>query len=352
MKRIFFKENTNNCTIMIFIISYLLCFTAIFAFAGESNAPDFVFSFEENAALNDTEPAGFYDMVPYNDNTEDASVPFEALFNSFPVVEIQNFYELQKPLLNGFTNKGIGQKLLNVDGFTMKGKLSSKFKYETGYGTVDEFPTLYLYRDFSDYQLYKSKGIDSDYTVSGGLKWSTPLQGLVLGGKFSRYRLSDNVYRPDILPWSETAMNVFTNDGQLNAINSATASAEQKVGDLRLFVEYTRNLYTYEDESVKEHVSEEYSGGLTYRLTDWFEMTSHFSIYYADAEDKEGKHLVNAGKLAAEAWLKDFALTTEFDVNDRLKIQLEGHLLDGLIGVTDLEDPMWLRYAATMTFSY
>ena len=352
----FIQKKFKKAAMILFFLVGAALFAASMVAANDALDAPFVFSLDKYVRFsgeNDTNISDYPDLA----NLEfDLSMlnrePSENRLKPPPIFRLYEASDLQEPILKGIYSEGIGKKRLNVEGFSLRGILPSGLEYETRYGSIDEQPTIYLYHDFSEYQLVQSKGMDPDYSLSGKLRWMTPLNGFVLGGSLSSYRLLNDTYRPDILPWSDTAMAFFTNDSKLYSINTAVASAEQHVGDMTLFVEYKRDRYIYDNNDIDDHIAESYSGGVAYRFTDWFELTSHFSIYYADKNDKDGKRFTEMGKMAAEAWLKDFALKTEFDVNSNLKIQVEGHVLEGMMGVANLDDPLWLRYAAKMTFSY
>ncbi len=94
-----------------------------------------------------------------------------------------------------------------------------------------------------------------------------------------------------------------------------------------------------------------------YRFTDWFELGSYYSIYYGDEDDKDGDDLEARGKPDYRAWLKDFTVTTRFDINPYWNFKLEGHLMDGAALVMAQDNPdgfdeHWYLLAAKVSFYF
>jgi hypothetical protein len=95
----------------------------------------------------------------------------------------------------------------------------------------------------------------------------------------------------------------------------------------------------------------------SYRFTDWFELGSYYSVYYADEDDKDGDELEAEGEPDYRAWLKDWAITTRFDVNSYCNVKLEGHLIDGAALVMAQDNPEdvdehWFMLAAKVSFYF
>jgi len=65
----------------------------------------------------------------------------------------------------------------------------------------------------------------------------------------------------------------------------------------------------------------------SYRVNDWFEVGSYYSVFYPDATDRDGDN--RAYYNDHEAWSKDIALSTRFDINEYWTFKMEGHLIDG-----------------------
>jgi len=96
----------------------------------------------------------------------------------------------------------------------------------------------------------------------------------------------------------------------------------------------------------------------SYRVNDWFEVGSYYSVLYPDATDHDGDDLpVFAND--DEAWSKDIALSTRFDINEYWTFKMEGHRIDGKGNVYladndnyfNSEGKFWV-FVAKMTFGF
>jgi hypothetical protein len=172
-----------------------------------------------------------------------------------------------------------------------------------------------------------------------------------------------------------------------------TGSLEYAIGDLVISGEYSRNNYDFWAggnvfENMKSSTGELYSsnlnkiadgithveletegyyGSVSYRFTDWLEVGTYYSVYYADRDDKDGErneteiNRRSAGYQDHDAWLKDLCLSFRFDINQNWVFKLEGHKMDGAAilmkeinyvdGKLQTEDD-WYLGAAKLTFSF
>ncbi len=53
----------------------------------------------------------------------------------------------------------------------------------------------------------------------------------------------------------------------------------------------------------------DYYGMLNYRLTDWLELGTSYSVSYDDKDDKDGENMALRGLPKAAAWRKDLAVS-------------------------------------------
>ncbi len=79
-----------------------------------------------------------------------------------------------------------------------------------------------------------------------------------------------------------------------------------------------------------------YYGSLTYRFTDWFELGTYYSEYFADKDDKDGKDaqareqaLGVASSQAFKKYNKDLCITARFDISANWVAKIEGHQMEG-----------------------
>ena len=139
-------------------------------------------------------------------------------------------------------------------------------------------------------------------------------------------------------------------------VESNLFSVEYTYENFMISAEYNASKTSFG--SSTEH-GEAYYVMTTYRFTDWFELGLYYSVQYPDKDDKDGKDIEAAGGIKEQAYLKDYALSTRFDVNEYWTVKLELHIMDGLYGVNFDEsdnpadpDPDWTLFAAKMSFSF
>ncbi len=296
--------------------------------------------------------------------------------------------------------------------------------YDVQYGTINISNDKGAARLLEDQWPFRSLGmtidvdnIDVKHTYAGSVKWITNLEGLVLGT--STYGYSFDSECTTMLD-SATLIAVgqaLGDDGQalaslgagLNTFGTQltvpkssfdadaaayTASMEFTWRNLVLAAEYMRTTYELElknelfrntgvfnpslvaagvnvgtDGTVKidKFTSEGYYTSLAYRFTPWFELGTYYSIYYANKSDKNGTERVAKGLDTEKyrAWLKDWCLTTRFDVSENWIFKLEGHKMDGAAILLGADNPPvpegstdkryeedWYLYAAKASYNF
>jgi hypothetical protein len=131
-------------------------------------------------------------------------------------------------------------------------------------------------------------------------------------------------------------------------------SAEYERGNLRLSAEHFRNknrvLTTvsglpFPGPPATPIESEPFAcyGQAAYRVTKWFQASGYYMVTYTDRDDKEGKKLVATGQPAHRRWLKDWAFTGRFDINQHWLFKAEVHIFDGTAFVNPLDNPQGLE---------
>ena len=203
-------------------------------------------------------------------------------------------------------------------------------------------------------------GMEMDYTWAGGLRWHTPLDGLVLN--------------------ATTLITNITAVGTINAGPLLGASAVYDISDTRYHVLSAE--YTWDDlilaaeywqstievdfkanpgpgfvslSNVTVH-QEGYYLSAAQRFTEWFELGAYYSIYYPDSDDRDGSENV-APEPDFKEWSKDFALTARFDIDDNWVFKLEGHRIDGVAGTFNMDNPRgydrdWILFVAKLAVSF
>ncbi len=183
-----------------------------------------------------------------------------------------------------------------------------------------------------------------DDTVSFHLQWNPPqVSGLKVVGTYL-----------EGLKW-----DVITPKATLNYdVSQYVAGAEYSRNSLTLSAEYSRIFSKAARGGIitSDLTKEMYYGMASYRLTDWFEAGTSYSVSYSSTDDRDGKLLEKTGALKETAWLKDYALFTRFDISQNWILKLEAHHIDGLNQILDvtsgnLSDKGFL-FAVKTTFSF
>jgi hypothetical protein len=259
---------------------------------------------------------------------------------------------------------------------------NSEFPVDSGVATTTSDQTRLASIDF------EAKDYYPDYSAATGLVWTTPLDGLrfSLTGWLVSFTLKGTTQGLGVLKGN----NVVNGQAEMETRSAEwTGSMEYAIGDLVISGEYSRNKYDFwaggdvfeamksssdpilntiaDRTSHKELETEGYYGSVSYRFTDWLEVGTYYSVYYADRDDKDGErneteiNRRSAGYQDHDAWLKDLCLSFRFDINQNWVFKLEGHKMDGAAilmkeinyvdGKLQTEDD-WYLGAAKLTFSF
>jgi hypothetical protein len=223
-------------------------------------------------------------------------------------------------------------------GIAVYGTLPGDFEYQVQYGTLDS--------DFEN-SLFDFPGtvgaqVDDDSCLFY-LAWNTPLDGLKL---VSRY---------DYLGWSSiSSLDATTTMESRFDVDSWLVGTEYTYEDVTFAAEYTQINFVMNDGQI-DMILEYYYGLVTYRFSDWLEVGTSYSVGYEDKNDKEGDRFEAQGTPRAQAWNKDLAVSTRFDLNESWIVKLEGHWINGLYGVSGYgDDPSEDGFlgAVKVTFSF
>ncbi len=187
--------------------------------------------------------------------------------------------------------------------------------------------------------------MDPDIAYIGNLRWYTPLDGLLFGVSY----LTMESENPVLLGGAISTTQEFSTD-------VLTLSVEYTWEDLVVAAEYQ----TFEVESYlpsfdarTPNTSEGYYVSASYRFTELFSMGAHYSVFYADKDDKDG----DTFSTKSDAWEKDLALSLRFDINDYMVFKVEGHSVDGTARVVNADNPTkseddFYYGVAKVTFSF
>ena len=194
---------------------------------------------------------------------------------------------------------------------------------------------------------------DSAFRTGFQLWWSTPVPGLRAGYSFT--------YVPDFE--FEVTVNPPYGNGRMH--QSLSIPVQQ------FSLEYLWKNWTFQAEyyllsisqdtsagGVKigssESASDSWYVGAAYRVNSWFEAGTYYSEYYADTGNRSGANMA----VPADAYQRDLALSTRFDLTDWWIFKLEGHYYRGTALLQDnarnpvREKDDWWMLAAKTTFHF
>lgn len=174
---------------------------------------------------------------------------------------------------------------------------------------------------------YSFDGIDDCLIVGGQLWWSTPINGLRIGGSGGYL--------------DKWGYSIHANPAlQIHAVGNifyGQASVEYTWKNWTLQGEY----YTYmvnghnynnlgfpRDSFVGELRShpDSWYVSASYRFNRWFEAGAYYTEHYADVENRDG---------GSDSFQKDVAVTLRFDPKDWWIIKVEGHYINGTALLAD-----------------
>jgi predicted porin len=252
------------------------------------------------------------------------------------------FAALHSPAPEGVS--GVGLTLRHPKGIS----------YALHYGSGSKADNLNLFES-----LERDLALDIDNTsfaqaYGGSFSWRTPVEGFTLKGAVSQMHLTGDALTRSTPQWSAAGIQSATRGRLFNTTRTWRAGAEQTIGDLKLSAEYVQSqMDTRFNDNVRvQQVGEGYTGKAAYRVNNWLQIGSSYSLYFADREDKSGEALAAIGKNPAGAWIQDIGVSARFDLNTRMALHLEGHLMNGLLGVVEGTEEDWRRFGARMTINW
>ena len=225
-----------------------------------------------------------------------------------------------------------------------------------------------------------------NYLAGGSLQWETPLQGLRVGASLVHYD-ADFTFRfndPNFAGIYQQAGGVQDLLFTTKNTNFSVIGAEYTWGDFVFAAEQSRWKGDFEsqapsvvaqlpanmfDPSAPDGMMMEIPIGVTsdqinyeswyaqgsYRVNEWLEFGSYYSIYYQNADDKNRDD--------PNAFQQDIAVSARFDVSYAMTVKLEAHFMDGyaqllsdinqgLLGAGDLPEENWTMFAAKTSFVF
>ena len=238
-------------------------------------------------------------------------------------------------------------------------KAAGALGYQAMVGTVDIDSDGGVARSSESSGMVEFIEADVGTVYNGSLQWYTPIEGLRAGVTYF-YNSDTETEIQMTIPMGPGMPTEITAIDEQDEFQVYVLSAEYTWEHLVVAAEYmemNRESHVQGFPMAFELDPVGYYLGGSYRFTDWFELGSYYSLYYADKDDKDGDDLEAMGRPDFRAWLKDFAVTTRFDFNDNWILKLEGHMMDGAALVMAQEnldgfEENWFLLAAKATFYF
>ncbi len=216
---------------------------------------------------------------------------------------------------------------------------------------------------------------DMKYILNAGIKWNSPVDGLLFSGTLVSFDMLSHGKTLSHPLWlwlgGSGGQNITQN---LENLGIFTLSCQYTWKDLIIaseWLNFNGYIKTVIDSSgictESKIDSIGYYISLIYSFTDIFEAGLYYSIFYQDENIKDGANLQTFGDIMRSfgqvgfhdynAWQKDIALTTRFNISENWTIKLEGHFIDGTAFLFLHENPEGMEkrsflFACKITFSF
>jgi len=260
-------------------------------------------------------------------------MPF-GLYNEYQDIPSARTFVLLPQSIYSFTNRDV---LLSHRGFALYGTRrlgdSGELEYQAWLGTLN-IPSSAL--QLAGTRLDK---VDTKYITGVQVFWTTPLEGLRVGGTYLRGSIDFNFTLDDAttaaLVMAGTVPPEF--DGKLTLgqrpFTWVVGSVEYTHDEWLLAAEYSRALAHAVSNLPGVLASfdtdeERFYAMSSYRASPRWELGTYYSARHVDAHDRIGHDSMRFPRRSA-AWQRDAALALRLDINDRWLWKLEGHFIDG-----------------------
>lgn len=250
--------------------------------------------------------------------------------------------------------------MVSVNGVATYGSLMAgpggSVEYQGYIGSVNVPNDGSVAQVFGDSGQLRMERMDADLATGGGLVWTTPLEGLRLGQTINYW---------------ESSMDVVLSEETAAALAPLGVGPNQTIElpNTRRFVsslEFQWNAFLFASEYALWQVPQRHPvlGGNfntdawyvqgSYRLSDWFEVGSYYSMSYSDRDDRDGSDRADAD---FNGYQKDIAVSLRFDIGSNMIVKVEPHFVEGTSSLyasenSNLGDPAeashW-RYLAVKT---
>jgi len=167
------------------------------------------------------------------------------------------------------------------------------------------------------------------YVFGGRLMWSTPIDGLQVGGSFQSLRIDAdyNFIPPLVAPFQAAGLLPTPFNGTLDAkfrVKLWVGSLEYQTGGLLLSAEFSRWIGEFESQAPKlltpHIVNERHYVMASYHVTPWFTPCVYYSAYFPNIDTPGG---------GPQNHQRDVALSFRYDLTSHWLLKIEGHWMEG-----------------------
>lgn len=175
--------------------------------------------------------------------------------------------------------------------------------------------------------------------------WNTPLTGLRLGnswyvGEFDMYgRLDYSVSVQDTVnSYPESFPLNIAMDEEFEIDKMLTISADYTWQGLTAAAEFSSFELDHSYPRKHKNRSEGYYGQIAYQFCSLLTLASYYSVYYPNADSKDGEYHVALGYENYAGWQKDLTFSMRFDVTPNWLMKAEFHYVDGVGQLSEVDN--------------
>ncbi|MDY7032241.1 MAG: hypothetical protein SVY10_10115 [Thermodesulfobacteriota bacterium] len=260
-------------------------------------------------------------------------------------------------------NETMRDSTLGLQGIGIYGNIhlhslgSLSYEFQVGTLSIEEDSSSAKLTNSMSGGLFEAESFSVGEIYVADSQWETPFEGLRIGGTFATMSSGSEVKTTEAIGPLPAGTSLDVNYPE---ITYTIFSIEQTWDNLILATEYLRRKLVSEVINISPKTTVEFEGyyvSASYRFTHWFELGTYYSIFYNNIDDKDGSDLEAQGLPDHGAWIKDFALTACFDMNEHWVFKIEGHLMDGTALVMEVDNPDgtdrdWFLFASKITYSF
>ncbi len=250
-------------------------------------------------------------------------------------------------LPNNFYIEYLRDFLSAVQGIGLYGNIDAgsagDFSYQLQIGTTNISKDSGTVKSQELYGVADVTSVDTENVYVSDIRWETPIEGLMVGGSFKHTVITGHTKNSGDISYSPVIISAYYLEYILN--------------DLRLVCEFFESRLQVTPIGLVQPMG--YHCLVSYRINDWLETGTYYSMMYPERTDKDGEKLALAGIPKEFAWLEDYAFSIRFDINDFWIAKLEYHIFDGTaFTMPSLNDDFpnmsknWNMFAAKLTFSF